>query len=151
MMVFPATSTVVVPGGIEMLARGPTATMRSPRIRIAPSVMMPPSREAIVTIRAPVSASIRTGLSATTSIVRDIPVRGATNGGASSSAGASRNNSAVVAVNSVGPIVQWMARPLFDQLMKSPPSLLTRVTGRGPLFSSVSTACFPGMSGMTKT
>jgi hypothetical protein len=74
--------------------------MRSPRIRIVASSMIPPSAFAIVTTRAPVSATVASGLAAAMSIDSEVPVRGATNFGASSpfGVGTARKSAAVSAV-----------------------------------------------------
>ena len=88
MMVLPATSTVLAPAGIATSPRLPTATMRLSRTTMTPSSITPPSAFALVTIRAPLSATGPRGRSAATSRARETPVVGGWNFGAFSPAGA---------------------------------------------------------------
>ena len=98
MIVLPAASTVVAPAGIGVEARGPTATMRSPRITTTPSSMMPPSSAAMVTSRAPVIATVPLGFTAACSIARLTPVVGGTKPGAPSARGSAGKSCAVSTV-----------------------------------------------------
>ena len=79
MMVFPARSTTLASAGMATPARGPIAVIRSPLMTMTPSSITPPSRVAMVRIRAPVSASVAVGLSAATSIDSDRPEVGGLN------------------------------------------------------------------------
>jgi hypothetical protein len=98
MIVLPATSTVFAPAGMLTWERGPTSTMRSPRTTMTPSSMIPPSAPAMVTIRAPVRATVPEGRSAATSIDSDSPAVGGWNFGAFSAGGAEPNRVAVSTV-----------------------------------------------------
>ena len=98
MMVLPAMSTVRAPAGIETSPLRPTAVMRLRVTTMTPSSMMPPSALAMVTIRAPVSATTPDGRSAATSRASDTPVVGGSNFAVSSPAGASRKKASVLAV-----------------------------------------------------
>jgi hypothetical protein len=98
MIVLPATSTTFAPAGIATSPRRPTATMRSPLTTMTPSSTMPPSAAAMVTILAPVRATVPPGLSAATSIDSDTPAVGGWNFGAFSAGGADPNRERVSTV-----------------------------------------------------
>ena len=81
-MVFPATSTTAAPAGSSTAPRRPSAAMRLSRTTTTPSSITSSPR--IVTMRAPVSAQVACGLSA--SALK--PIFSPCSGGFGSSAGA---------------------------------------------------------------
>ena len=96
----PDTSTVAAPAGTSTLPRRPTATMRLSRTTTTPSSITSSPR--IVTMRAPVSAQLARGLSA--SALK--PIFCPCSGGFGSSAGAPATKeklSSSLAVNSSSP------------------------------------------------
>jgi hypothetical protein len=78
MIVLPLKSTTRAPAGIATEARGPTARIRLPSIRMTPSSTMPPSALAMVTTRAPTRAVRPVGMSAGTVIESEVPAVGGT-------------------------------------------------------------------------
>jgi hypothetical protein len=93
--------------------RRPTASIRSPRTRITPSSMIPPSAPRIVMMRPRTRATRPVGLAAATVRDRRIPLVG--------NWYVPLKMLLVSALNRVGPMLQCTRRPLPEKCMKSPP------------------------------